>query len=293
MSQILFSLFADQNLSEKIIQGLNCERGEVILHQFPDEENSITINATVSNKDVLLLADLEKPNQKILTLLFFAELAKELGANSITLIAPYLAYMRQDKRNSINEGLSSKYFAQLISRYFDRLITIEPHLHKFKTLEEIFLIPSIALHATKQVASWIKLHGDNVLIIGPDAGAKEWASDIAQKIQAPYIVLEKIRKGDRDVTIKLPPMDQYKDYVPVLVDDLISTGKTMIEAIKELNIIQMKPPLCIAVHGVFADNAYQELLSTHVSKVVTCNTIKHESNDIDISELIVEYLRGQ
>lgn len=290
MKTLLFSLFAEPDFSEKIINGLNCEKGEVFLHQFPDEENSITIQSDIKDKNVILLTDLEKPNQKILMLMFFADLARELGAKNITLIAPYLAYMRQDKRSHPGEGISAQYFAKLLSNYFDAIITVEPHLHGFHSLDEIFTIPGIALRATRQVAHWIQAHIENPLIIGPDAGAKEWADEIAQNINAPCVVLEKIRKGDRSVSIRLPKLDQYKNLTPVLVDDMISTGKTMIEAIKQLNSINMKSSVCIAVHGIFAENAYEDLLSVNVNKVVTCNTIKHVSNEIDISELIIDCL---
>ena len=287
---ILFSLFIDSDLSEKIVQGIHCEKGELLLHEFPDEENSITIKSNIKDKKIILLTGLEKPNQKILTLIFFAQLAKELGAKNITLISPYLAYMRQDKRSHPSEGLGAKYFAKILSHYFDSLITIEPHLHGYHSLKEIFTIPGVALRATHQVARWIQSHIQNPLIIGPDSGAKEWADEIALSLNAPCIILEKIRKGDRSVTIKLPNLDQFKNRTPVLVDDIISTGKTMIEAVKELNAIKMKPPVCLAVHGVFAEHAYQDLLAANVSKVVTCNTIKHVSNEIDISELIIDHL---
>ncbi len=289
MKPIVFSLFSEFDFSEKIINGLNCEKGELMLHQFPDEEDSMTIQADIKNKNIILLTDLAKPNQKILMLIFFAELAKELGAKKITLVTPYLSYMRQDKRSHLGEGISAQYFAKLLSQYFDEIITIEPHLHSYRSLNEIFTIPGVALRATQQVAHWIQSHIENPLIIGPDAGAKEWADEIAQKINAPSIVLEKIRKGDRSVVIKLPSLEQYKNLTPVLVDDMISTGKTMIEAIKQLNAINMKRAVCIAVHGIFAENAYQDLLSVNVNKVVTCNTIKHVSNEIDISELIIDY----
>ncbi len=292
MNTILFSLFADQHLSEKIIQGLKCEKGEVILHKFPDEENSITIKSILKNKNVLLLVGLEKPNQKVLTLLFFAELARELGASSITLIAPYLAYMRQDKRFNSGEGISAKYFANILSHYFDSLLTIDPHFHRIHSLNELFTISGAVLHATKQIAHWIKANVVKPLVIGSDNESKQWAEEIAYYSGAPFVILSKTRKDDRSVIVKLPDLDKFKDLTPVLVDDIISTGKTMIEAVKELMLLNMKPPICIAVHGVFAENAYEELLSSSISKVVTCNTITHLSNEIDISELIIDFFRG-
>ena len=290
MKSLLFSLFTDPTFSEKIRIGLQCVEGELILHQFPDEENSITINSDVKNKNIILLANIEKPNQKILTLLFFAELAKELGAKSITLVVPYLAYMRQDNRFHPGEGVSSKYFAKLLSYYFDSIITIDPHLHRFHTLNELFTIPGVVLHATKPIAQWIKSRVTQPLVIGPDNESKQWAEEIAHYTGAPFVILSKTRKDDRSVTVKLPNLDRYKHHTPVLVDDIISTGKTMIEAVKELRLLKMREPVCIAVHGVFAGSAHQDLLEAHVNKVVTCNTIKHITNEIDISGLIIDHL---
>lgn len=290
MNSLVFSLYADPVFTEKMIKNLQCKKGEIILHQFPDEENSITIKSDVKNKNIILLAHIEKPNFKIVTLIFFAELAKELGATSITLITPYLAYMRQDNRFNPGEGISSIYFARLLSKYFDSIITIDPHLHRYHKLDELFTIPGIVLHATKPIAQWIKAHVVHPLIIGPDNESKQWAQEIAQYSDAPFVILSKTRQDDHSVSVTLPELDQYKDFTPVLVDDIISTGKTMMEAVKELQLLSMKRAVCIAVHGVFAGDAYQELLATHVSKVVTCNTIKHISNEIDIYDLIIEHL---
>ena len=103
-------------------------------------------------------------------------------------------------------------------------------------------------------------------------------------------MLEKIRKGDREIEMKLPPLDQYLDYTPVLVDDIISTAKTMIVAVNQLKKLTNMPACCIGVHGVFVEDAYEKLLATGVENIVSCNTITHVTNAIDISELIIGYL---
>lgn len=233
---------------------------------------------------------MDKPNSKILPLLFAAETAKELGAEKIGLIAPYLAYMRQDKQFYPGEGVTSKYFATMISQYFDWMITIDPHLHRRRSLSEIYSIPTYVLHATAPIAKWIKANVPDPVIIGPDMESEQWVTEVAKGVQAPFMILEKKRKGDHEVEISMPNMDKYRTRIPILIDDIISTAKTMIEAVKHLKNLKMKPPICIAVHAVFSEEAYSDLLNTGVETVVSCNTIKHPSNRIDVADLIGQCL---
>src|SRR5690606_31709623 len=116
------------------------------------------------------------------------------------------------------------------------------------------------------------------LIIGPDEESEQWVVDVAQKASAPFIILIKERYGDRNVEVSVPEIAAYKDHTPILVDDIISTARTMIETVTHLKNAGTKPPICIGVHGVFAKGAYDSLLSSGVEKVVTCNTIAHPSN---------------
>lgn len=196
--------------------------------------------------------------------------------------------MRQDKQFNPGEGVTSKYFAALLSHYFDWLITVDPHLHRLHSLSEIYSMPTVVLHAIDPIADWIKKHVEKPILIGPDQESKQWVANVAQKTNAPFIVLEKIRKGDRAVEVSLPQIEQYKNHTPVLIDDIISTARTMIETIKHLKNLHMPSPICIGVHAIFAGNAYEDLLKAGASKIVTCNTIKHPSNGIDLSELVAK-----
>lgn len=289
MKPILFTLFDNTELSNQIRDQCEYEIGDFILRDFPDGEAYIKINSKVKDREVIILASLDHPNSKILPLIFTAQTIKASGAKRIGLISPYLPYMRQDKQFNPGEGITSSYFADLISQFFDWLVTIDPHLHRRKSLSEIYKIPATVLHTSDPIARWLKLNIVKPLIIGPDKESEQWVSDIAQKANAPYIVLEKIRKGDRAVEISIPSLNQYLDRTPVLIDDIISTGRTMLETIIHLKNDMTKLPVCIGVHGIFAENAYEELLSA-CAKVITCNTIKHESNKIDISPLITDFL---
>lgn len=120
----------------------------------------------------------------------------------------------------------------------------------------------------------------------------QWVGDIAQKANAPHLILEKNRKGDKNVEVSIPSIEQYRDFTPVLIDDIISTGMTMIETIKHLRALKMASPICIGVHAIFAGDAYKILLSSGVAKIITCNTIPHVSNGIDVSNDIINILRS-
>ena len=126
------------------------------------------------------------------------------------------------------------------------------------------------------------------MLIGPDQESEQWVRGVAEAVQAPYVILEKIRRGDRDVEISIPNMEAYTGYTPVLVDDIIATARTLMAIVGRLRQTGMKAPICIGVHAVFTGNAYQELRASGVQSVVTCNTIEHVSNAIDMHERVAK-----
>lgn len=285
---ILFSFPGNHALAELLREGRSIERGSLSVHSFPDGETLIRIDSDIKGKDVIALCSLDRPNEKAIDLMFFAETARELGASSIKLIAPYLGYMRQDKRFHKGEAITSNVFAAFVSKYFDSIVTIDPHLHRHKDMGEIYSIPATVVHAAGAVAAWIKENVESPVLIGPDEESEQWVSDIAEIAGVPYTVLQKIRRGDRDVEISIPKIGEYKDRTPVLIDDIISTAQTMIVTIRHLNKAGMKPPVCVGVHAVFAGNAYENLKAAGAGRIVTCNTIVHATNGIDISGLLVQ-----
>ncbi len=291
MKSIIFTLPGNETLGEKLTTGLNAEKGNFHIHRFPDGESYVRVESLVEAKDVIVLCTLHEPDNKILQLYFLCKLLKELKAQRVILIAPYLAYMRQDKRFNPGEAITSSYFASLISGFADELITIDPHLHRRNTLSEIYSIPSQVIHAADHISNWIKNNIEKPVLVGPDSESEQWVSDVAKKANAPYIVLEKIRKGDRDVKVSVPQVETFKNFTPVLVDDIISTAHTMIETLYHLKSAGMKPAICIGVHAVFANNAYQELMKAGVASIITCNTIQHTSNQIDLSDKILSLLK--
>ena len=259
------------------------ERGAFTLRRFPDGETYVRVETPIRGRDVALVCTLDRPDDKLLPLLFLAATTRDLGAARVGLVAPYLAYMRQDRRFNEGEGVTSAYFAAFLSRSFDWLVTVDPHLHRRGALSEIYSIPTEVVHAAPAVAAWIRTSVRRPLLVGPDSESAQWVAAVAGMAAAPSIVLEKVRRGDRDVSVAVPDMERWRDYTPVLVDDIISTARTMIETVRHLRRAGLSAPVCVGVHAVFAAGAYDELRSAGAARVVTCNTIPHLSNDIDLT----------
>lgn len=256
---------------------------------FPDGESYIRFETPLNNQEVIFVDSLNQPNEKIIPLIMAADAARQEGAQRIGLIAPYLAYMRQDKKFHPGEAITSKTMARLISQSFDWMITIDPHLHRYKALSDIYTIPALALSAAPILGDWIRQHVTNPLLVGPDSESAQWVSEAAQHAQAPFIILEKTRHGDHDVDITIPNFPEIDQYTPVLVDDIISTGQTMIQAAAHFSV----SPYCVGVHGVFSGSAYDNMKQANFAEIITCNTIPHPTNQIDIWPLIASALAPQ
>jgi len=288
MNPIVFSLPGNEILSHKLIQGLQADRGEMEARSFPDGETYLRVLTNVENREIIVVCTLHEPDNKLLPLLFLCRLLKDLKAKSICLVSPYLAYMRQDKQFNPGEAVTSKYFASLLSSFADRLVTIDPHLHRRVSMKEIYSVPCDVLHAAEAISEWIQKNVPDALLVGPDSESEQWVSEVAKKADMPFIILEKIRAGDHDVKVSVPQVERFRDHTPVLVDDIISTARTMIETIGHLKDAGMKAAVCIGVHAVFAGNAYKDLQNAGAGRIVTCNTINHETNAIDISGMLIQ-----
>jgi ribose-phosphate pyrophosphokinase len=289
MSTLLFSMPGQQVLSESLLARSSWRAGQMILRHFPDGETYIRVLDEVRGRDVAILCQLHQPDSRVLPLLLLADTLRDLGARRIGLIAPYLAYMRQDKRFNDGEGVSSHYFARLVSQHMDWLLTVDPHLHRIHQLDEVYSIPARSLTAVQPIADWIRENISRPLVIGPDSESEQWAARVAEAADCPWEVLQKQRFGDRDVQVSLPHVENYLDRTPVLVDDMISTGKTMIQAANHLTRAGMKGPVCIAVHGIFAQGALAEMQHKGL-QVVTSNSIADATNQIDLAPLLAKAL---
>ena len=291
MKPVVFAFPGHEALAQDLARRLDAESGRFMLRRFPDGESYLRIETELAARTAILVAALDRPDDKLLPLLFAARTARELGAVRVGLVAPYLAYMRQDRRFQPGEAVTSVHFAWLLSTCVDWLVTVDPHLHRRSGLGEIYSIPTRVVHAAPLVSAWIRQHVAAPVLVGPDAESEQWVTAVADAAGAPYVVLRKIRRGDREVEISVPDVERWRARTPVLVDDIISTARTMIETVGHLKHAGLAPPVCIGVHAVFAGDAYEALRAAGAARIVTCNTIAHPSNAIDLGELLAEDVR--
>ena len=280
------------NLAKHIAKKLKCKFSPLTVGAFPDGDIYLRFNTDVKGKKVIIVQSFQPhPDMSLFDVIFAAETAKDLGAKKVILVAPYLAYMRQDKRFNKGECVSSKVMAKLLNNSVDKIITIDPHIHRYKSLKDIFTIPAKDLTANGLIAKYIQKKFKDVVIIGPDWESYQWAEAIAKQIQVPVTVLKKTRFSSRKVKVRMIKAISVKGKNVVIVDDIISTGHTIAEAAKQARRKGAKSISAICVHGLFVEKAIEKLKKAGVSKVISTNTIEHKTNGIDVAELVIEELK--
>lgn len=286
MRKILFNLAPKSDLGERAAKSLNAEQGELESRHFPDGELYQRVISDVSGAQVVVFADLFHPDTQLFELLSLGHTLSELGAANRTLVSAYLPYMRQDKRFHSGESITSRHFAAHLSQAYDHLLTIDPHLHRYTSLDEIYSLDGRVLSAHAAITQYLQQLDDKLLLIGPDEESEQWVGTIARSANLPFQILLKHRSGDYQVEVSRPQLEPYMHHRPVLVDDIISSGRTMLRTLEHLQQAGMQRPLIIGVHGIFAGDAY-ELLKQQ-GEVVTCNSIPHPSNRIDLLATLVQ-----
>lgn len=279
-------------LARTVARKLSASYSPLTVNLFPDGDLYVQFNTDVKGKTVVMIQSFyPHPNQSLLEVIFAAETAKELGAKKFILVAPYLGFMRQDKRFHPGEAVSSRIMAGLLNRCVDRIITIDPHLHRYRTLKKIFTIPAAKITANEVIAQYMKKHYRKVFITGPDGESSQWAAAIARQVGCDSIILQKHRTHARKVRVEMVSDVSVRGKEVVIVDDIISTGHTVAEAAKLLKKKGAKRVSVIGVHGLFVEKAVDKLRKAGISRIISTNTITHPTNKIDVSELIVKSLR--
>lgn len=287
--RVIFAMPGNEAFAKALAEAGGFEPGVLETRRFPDGESYVRLLTDVRGKCVDLICSLADPNEGFLSLVFAADAARDLGAREVTLVAPYLSYMRQDRRFQSGEAVSSRSFARLVSATFDRLVTVDPHLHRYPALSTLYTIPDITLNAAPVLADWIAAHVEAPLLIGPDEESEQWVSVIAARIGAPFTVLRKVRHGDRSVDVEVPDLGAWSGRQPVLVDDIASSGRTMIEAARKLVLQEFPKPVCAVIHGIFAEDSYERLAALS-SRIVSTDAVPHPSNAIGLAPLLAEAL---
>jgi len=284
----LYAMPGNETFAELLSLHAGCQRRQLLLHRFPDGETLVQMAAPAPGGDAAIVCTLDRPDPKLLPLMMAAATARELGAARVGLVAPYLAYMRQDMRFHPGEAVSARIFGDWLGRTFDWLVTVDPHLHRHATLAEVYPHAARVVHAAAPLAAWIDAHVAMPLIIGPDSESAQWVTAVSNLLCAPSVVARKERHGDREVEIFLPGMDPWRDRTPVLLDDIVASGATMLQTLRCLRGRTSAAPVCVAVHGLFAEGVLEGLRAGGAGLVVTSNSVVADTSQIDISKPVAE-----
>ena len=270
---------------------LRCPYFSVALHTFPDRETLVRIEQGADN--AILFRPLHHPNAKIFEVIQAASAVRDLAAGRITLVAPYLPYMRQDKVFRKGEALSQKIFAGVISPWIDRLITVEPHLHRSHTMESIFPgLKGSALSGAVPLAAYFKGQGieKNTLVIGPDEEAFHIARPFAESLGLDWITALKKRHGDRDIKVTLEGAALTGRPV-LIIDDVISTGMTVIGCARAALEAGAASVSAAAVHTLYDEQAAKAFKAAGIAPVISTDSIPHRSNAVVLAPYLAEALR--
>jgi len=284
--------FADYRAQgETLAAALGIPFSLIEVHRFPDGESKVTVPGPLDG-EVIFCRSLDHPNYKLIELLLAARTARELGAQRLTLVAPYLCYMRQDIAFNPGEAVSQRIVGGWLAELFDRVITVDPHLHRIERLEQA--IPgreAIALAATRPMGEFLTANTRAPLLVGPDAESEQWVRAIAEPAGLEFIVARKERLGDREVAVTLPERD-YRGHEVILVDDMISTGRTIATVARKLKQAGAATIHCLVTHALFTSEVDELLHDAGVDKIWSSDSVAHPSNAVVLGGLLATAVRS-
>ena len=277
--------------AQRIAQAAGIELAVIERHRFPDGELKLRLPERL-NGPVALLRSLDHPNEKLVELLLAGQTARQLGATRLTLVAPYLAYMRQDMAFRPGEAVSQGIIGRFLASLFDAVITVDPHLHRVATLEQAVPVPhAVVLSGAPLLSDLIARHHHKPLLMGPDAESAQWVATAARRHGFDHAVCLKVRTGDRQVAIALPDV-RLTGRTVVLLDDMASTGRTLAQAAR-LALQAGAASVDVAVtHALFAGDALQVIREAGVREIWSTDCVAHSTNAVAIAPLLAQALHA-
>ena len=273
--------------------GLPCR--EVSVHRFPDGESLVRV--APADGTVLLYGSLDDPNDKLVALMLAASAFRDGGARRLVLVAPYMCYMRQDIAFHAGEAVSQRVVGRFLAGLFDRVVTVDPHLHRTADLAGVFAgSETTVLSAAGLLSAAIAEDGElskDLLLVGPDAESRQWVEAVAAPLQADVLIGEKHRQGDRRVRIDLPDAARVRGRTALIVDDLVSSGVTLSVCAACLRDAGAARVEALAVHAICGDDDLAAMRRAGIGRFRSTDSVMHASNAIALAPLLAEALTGE
>ncbi len=258
------------------------------VHRFPDGESLVRAQAEGADR-AWVFRSLDRPNEKLVELLLASDALRRQGVGRIGLVTPYLAYMRQDRVFSEGEPVSQQAVARLLDSAFDEVLTVEAHLHRIRSLSEVFEGPAESISAAEPVADWLREQPRADLLVGPDAESEPWVRAVARRAGLDWRIGTKERRADRDVRIELPALPAGVRSAWI-VDDIASSGTTLERLVRILKERGVEEVGAIVVHALLDDETPERLGRAGLDRLVSTDGIAHSTNAIPLAPLLAEAL---
>ncbi|PDT87189.1 phosphoribosylpyrophosphate synthetase [Bradyrhizobium sp. Y36] len=290
----LQTLPGGSDAAERLAARLGISCAEIAVHRFPDGELRVAVAPATDT--TILYAPLDHPNDKLITLLFAAEALRRNGAKRLVLVAPYLCYMRQDAAFHPGEAISQRAMGTLLATMVDRIVTVDAHLHRTPDIGSVFPgIEAENISAMPAIAKALATSGIDpaTLVIGPDMESEPWVSDIASRLQLRHTVAQKTRHGDHSVAISFADPDLLSGRPALLVDDIMSSGTTMIAAAKALTAMGATAVDAVVTHALFPPAMTVAFASAGIRSIRSTDSVPHPTNAIFLAESLATALRSE
>lgn len=288
MSAVVQAFAEDEGPARRLAEALDVELGLVELHEFPDGETLPTVPGAAPT--VIVYRSLDRPNAKLVPLLQACDAWRRGGAERLVLVAPYLCYLRQDAVFAPGQPLSRDVILPLLGARFDRVVTVDPHLHRTDDLAAVMGVPVTTLSAGLVLAAALGGGGDPV-VIGPDSESEPWTRVVADALAAPSLTLSKVRTGDREVAVSLPDPGRVRGRRAILVDDICSSGGTLELAARHLREAGAASVEVAVTHALFDAAAETRLQLAGVRRILSTDSCPHPTNAAPLAPLLASALR--
>lgn len=269
----IFSGNANRPLAQEIAQYLNVPLGEAFVGQWKDGESRVRIEENVRGMDVFVLQPTCPPvNHHLMELLIIIDALRRASANRITAVMPYFGYAKQEKKTAGREPITARLVANLITTAgASRILTLDLHA---AAIEGFFDIPVDHLRAAPILADYFRtLDLGDVVVVSPDVGGVGRANEFRRRLGAATLAIVAKHRPQQDVAEILEMVGEVQGKTAIIVDDLIQSGGTLIEAAEALLHRGARAVYACATHPVFAGQAMQTLAQSALAQVVVTNTI--------------------
>ena len=271
---LLFSGSSNLPLAHEVAKILNISLGKVDLTRFADGELRPWIQDDVRDKTVIILESLSYPmDEHIMEMVLMGDAIRRCAPRAVIAVIPYMGYSRQDKLHRVGEPVSARVIAKFLEvSMFSEIINVDLHND---AIVGFFQIPVMHISALQVLADEVKkMHIENGVVISPDVGGVKRARNLAYALDLPMVVMEKRRFLDKhDTSESYQIIGDVNDKTAIIIDDIISTGGTTVQAAESLKEAGATSVIALATHGVLAGEAVEKLSHAPIDRIIVTNSI--------------------